>query len=396
MENCALSFETYIAKPFYKHLCKSRYLQIEEINIMSTSLPDQQQFISKEEEDCLQAIQFATSTVLPFALKTAIDLDLLEIIAKAGPGCTLSPAEIVSNLPAKNPDAPAIIDRILRVLTAHSILACHLVTDKDGHTKRTYGIASIGRYFLQNEDGISVTPLLNMTLDKRLIDSWNFFKEATLEGGLSIVKGFGMNLFEMAAKDNNFFNTFNQAMSNHTNIVMKKILEIYKGFEGVSQVVDVGGGLGTNLKLIVSKYPQIKGINFDLPLVVKDAPNFPGVEHVGGDMFTQVPHGEVIFMKWVLHDWGDDQCLKLLKNCYDAISESGKVIILESILPELPMTDLVTTTTLNLDLGLVHLLPGAKERTKKEFETLARDAGFPTLKLVCRAYNYWVIELSKL
>lgn len=85
-----------------------------------------------------------------------------------------------------------------------------------------------------------------------------------------------MNLFEMAAKDNNFFNTFNQAMSNHTNIVMKKILEIYKGFEGVSQVVDVGGGLGTNLKLIVSKYPQIKGINFDLPLVVKDAPNFPG------------------------------------------------------------------------------------------------------------------------
>lgn len=105
----------------------------------------------------------------------------------------------------------------------------------------------------------------------------NFLKEATLEGGgITFVKGFGMDVFEVAAKDGNLAKTLNQTMSNHTTIVMKKVLEIYKGFEGLSQVVDVGGGLGTNLKLIVSKYPQIKGINFDLPLVVKDAPNFPG------------------------------------------------------------------------------------------------------------------------
>ncbi|XVE90203.1 hypothetical protein DITRI_Ditri20bG0060100 [Diplodiscus trichospermus] len=361
-----------------------------------SSVSEQQQFISKEEEDCLKAIQFATSTVLPFALKAAVDLDLFEIIAKAGqPGCMLSPDEIVSNLPAHNPDAPAIIDRILRVLAAHSILACHLLTDKDGHTKRVYGIASIGKYFLRNEDGMSVVPMLDFTLDRRLIECWNFLKEATLEGGLSFVRGFGMDLFEVVAKDRNLANIFNQTMSTHTVIVMKKILEIYKGFEGLSQVVDVGGGLGTNLKLIVSKYPQIKGINFDLPLIVKDAPNIPGVEHVGGDMFTKIPHGEAIFMKWVLHDWDDDRCLKLLKNCYEAISESGKVILLESILPELPMTDIVTTTTLNFDLGLLHLLPGAKERTMKEFETLAKEAGFTALEPVCRGYNHWVMELYK-
>ncbi|XWS64876.1 hypothetical protein CRYUN_Cryun05aG0041800 [Craigia yunnanensis] len=327
--------------------------------MMMSSLPDQQQFTSKEEEDYLQAIQFATSTVFPFALKTAIDLDLFEIIAKAGPGCMLSPAEIVSNLPAKNPDAPTIIDRILRVLTAHSILACNLVTDQDGHTKRLYGIASIGKYFLQNEDGNSVVPFLNITHDRRLMECWNFLKEATLDGGQSSVRGFGMDLFEVVAKDRNLSNTFNQSMSNHTTIVMKKVLEIYKGFEGLGQVVDVG------------------------------------VEHVGGDMFTKVPHGEAIFIKWVLHDWGDEQCLKLLKNCYEAISECGKVILLESILPELPMTDLVTTTTLHFDLGLLHLHPGAKERTMKEFEALATEAGFTTLKLVCRAYNCWLMELYK-
>ncbi|KAH0664792.1 hypothetical protein KY285_025998 [Solanum tuberosum] len=48
---------------------------------------------------------------------------------------------------------------------------------------------------------------------------------------------------------------------------------------------------------IVSKYPHIKGVTFDLPHVIKDAPVYPGVEHVAGDMFQSVPQGDVIFMK---------------------------------------------------------------------------------------------------
>lgn len=57
---------------------------------------------------------------------------------------------------------------------------------------------------------------------------------------------------------------------------MKRILTLYKGFEGVSTLVDVGGGVGNALKQIISKYPSIKGINFDLPQVVQDAPTHPG------------------------------------------------------------------------------------------------------------------------
>lgn len=86
----------------------------------------------------------------------------------------------------------------------------------------------------------------------------------------------GLPLFEYAAKDARLQNLFNQAMHNHTAIVMKKILEIYKGFEELNQLVDVGGGLGTNMRLIVNAYPQIRGINFDLPYVIKNAPLSPG------------------------------------------------------------------------------------------------------------------------
>ncbi|OMO70453.1 O-methyltransferase, family 2 [Corchorus olitorius] len=295
----------------------------------------------EEEEKCyFQAMKVATSTVLPMVLKAAVDLDLLEIIAKATPeGRKLSPIEIASHLPAKNSDAPSIIDRILRVLASHSLLTCDVVTDEDGCAQRLYGLSPIGRYFLHNDNGISLIPSLLLSSHKTFIEPWYYLKEATLEGGTPFIKAYGMHFFEFSAKNGEVNAQFNNTMSNLTVIVMNKILEKYKGFEGINLLVDVGGGLGTNLNLIVSKYPQIKGINFDLPHVVKDAPHYPGINHIGGDMFIEVPHGDVIFMKWILHDWDDDRCLKLLKNCYNALPESGKVIVIGPIVPESPSTD---------------------------------------------------------
>ncbi|KAI8018579.1 hypothetical protein LOK49_LG04G00696 [Camellia lanceoleosa] len=65
---------------------------------------------------------------------------------------------------------------------------------------------------------------------------------------------------------------------------MNKILETYNGFEGLNSVVDVGGGNGAILNMIVSKYPTIKGINFDLPQVIEKSPYH-------GDMFSSIPKG---------------------------------------------------------------------------------------------------------
>jgi len=66
-------------------------------------------------------------------------------------------------------------------------------------------------------------------------------------------------------------------MINHTTFMMKKVLESYKGFEGIKRLVDVGGGLGININLVTSKYPDIHGINFDLPHVIREAPSYPGI-----------------------------------------------------------------------------------------------------------------------
>jgi caffeic acid 3-O-methyltransferase len=86
----------------------------------------------------------------------------------------------------------------------------------------------------------------------------------------------GTSFFEYFKKDPQLNDIFNKSMTDTSAINMKKNLEIYRGFEGISTLVDVGGGNGQSLKAIISKYPSIKAINFDLPQVIENTPPFPG------------------------------------------------------------------------------------------------------------------------
>ncbi|MED6175788.1 Caffeic acid 3-O-methyltransferase 1 [Stylosanthes scabra] len=106
-----------------------------------------------------------------------------------------------------------------------------------------------------------------------------------------------MHVFEYTKIDPRFNEAFNKAMHNSSTILMKRIFDVYKGFDHINKLVDVGGGVGAIIKSITSKYPHIHGINFDLPHVIQLAPAYPGVEHFGGDMFECVPNGDAILMK---------------------------------------------------------------------------------------------------
>nr|WMY23412.1 COMT protein [Stephania japonica] len=327
----------------------------------------------KDEEDFLFAMQLASGSVLPMVLQAAIELQVLEIIAKAGHGAHLSPKEIVSQIPTHNLQASDMLDRILRLLASHSILTCVAMTRENGNVERKYGLATVCKYLLPNADGVSFSPLIFLNQSKAYMESY-LVKEAVLEGGASFKKAHGVYAFEYASKEPRFNELFNQAMYDHTTIIMKKILETYKGFEDLKELVDVGGGIGTTIGIITSKYPAIKGINFDLPHVIEHAPSIP-VKHVGGDMFTSVPKGE-----WILHDWSDEHCLKLLKNCYDALPSNGKLIVVEEVLPVIPETDNASKAHCQMDLIMMALHIGGRERMDKEFEVMAVGAGFEGIR----------------
>jgi len=133
-----------------------------------------------DEEANLFAMQLASASVLPMILKSALELDLLEIIAKAGPGAQISPIEIASQLPTTNPDAPVMLDRMLRLLACYNILTCSVRTLQDGKVQRLYGLATVAKYLVKNEDGVSISALNLMNQDKVLMESWYFTISYTL------------------------------------------------------------------------------------------------------------------------------------------------------------------------------------------------------------------------
>ncbi|CAN1309585.1 Anthranilate N-methyltransferase [Linum perenne] len=348
-----------------------------------------------QDQSFLQAMQLVMGTVVPMTLKAANELGIFTVMASEPVGTKLSASDIVSRLKdstsmVTNPDAPVMVDRILRLLGSHSIVDCTF------EKQRKYGLNSVSKWFVKNgDDGVSLAPLMLLIQDEVFLDSWPELKNAVLEGGVPFDRVHGSHAFEYPELDQRFNQVFNAAMLNQSTMVIKQVLDSYKGFEPLSTVVDVGGGLGHTMKAVTSKYPHIKGINFDLPHVVKQAPNIPGVENVAGDMFECVPHGDAIFMKWILHDWSDAHCLTLLKNCYKAIPTKGKVIVMDAVVPVTVETTPDSKLTSQLDVLMMTQNPGGKERTKDEFMALVIGAGFKGIRFELHVCNFWVMEFYK-
>ncbi|XP_073045189.1 caffeic acid 3-O-methyltransferase-like isoform X2 [Primulina eburnea] len=299
---------------------------------------------SEEENVCL-ALQLACGSVLPMVLKAAIELDLLEIIRGVGPNASLSASEIASQLPTKDSDfASSMLDRILRLLAVHAVLKCSRKLLPCGGFELRYALAPVSNLLIKNEDGACLAPTSLFIQDKVMMESWYHLKDAILEATIPFNKAHGMTLFEYAATDSRFNNVLNLCMSNHSVMIVKKIVEIYKGFQVIKSLVDVGGGIGVTLDMIVSKYPSIKAINFDLPHVVQVAPSYP-----------------------------------------------------EYILSETPSSSSSNGDALGAltDVVMLAYTPSGKERTLLQYEALAREAGFTKLFKICSSHSIWIMELHK-
>ncbi|XP_073222286.1 cathecol O-methyltransferase 1-like [Cicer arietinum] len=356
--------------------------------------------LEDEEDSFSHAVQLSNSIVLSMALQSATELGVFDVLRKAGTTAQLSAQDIASLISCNNNNpeqSPQMLDRILFLLSSHSLLKCSLLQDQHilGSYHRLYTITPVAKFFASNSDGVSLAPLLALHHHQIFLDSWSQLKDSIREGGIPFNRVHGTHAFDYPSLDSRFNHVFNTAMINYTTIVMNKLLQCYKGFDEVKSLLDVGGGLGITINMITSKYPHIQGINFDLPRVIEHAPSYPGVEHVGGDMFETVPKADAIFMKWILHDWSDEKCLKLLKNCYNAIPDDGKVIILETVLSIIPENNAAWKFASQSDVLMMTQNPGGKERTEQEFMDLATGAGFCGIRYECYVRTFWVMEFFK-
>ncbi|KAL4900266.1 hypothetical protein BDW74DRAFT_188633 [Aspergillus multicolor] len=117
--------------------------------------------------------------------------------------------------------------------------------------------------------------------------------------------------------------------------------QLVKSFDGNSEdvfMVDVAGGRGHDLRTFRNKFPDVKGkfILEDMAHVIEQSVEGLQTEKIAFDLFKEQPikGAHVYYMKFILHDWSDDQCHQILTRIREAMRPGSKLVIEEFILPE--------------------------------------------------------------
>ena len=213
---------------------------------------------------------------------------------------------------------------------------------------------------------------------------WEHFTDTVRTGENGVRKAFGKDVFELFAEQPEQAEVFNRSMTNTSAAMVDSIVSAYD-FSSIDRLADVGGGHGMLLASILARHPHMQGVLYDLPEVVAGAgakPHFTGcqarVQIEAGSFFESVPSGcDAYIMKFILHDWSDDHCHKILSAIRKQLPSNGRILVCEQIVADEPgIAKLV-------DIEMLALTVGGKERTVTEFSDLFSSAGL-RLALVFR------------
>lgn len=124
-----------------------------------------------EEDDIVFANNIATLVVLPYAIRSTVELGIFNVLAKAKKGTKLSAKDIAVEIGSKNPNAPKMLDRLLRLLACHSILYWSLSEDRQ-QPQLLYSLAPVANYLFNGPNGMSYESCLKLSLDEVFMESW--------------------------------------------------------------------------------------------------------------------------------------------------------------------------------------------------------------------------------
>lgn len=182
-------------------------------------------------------------------------------------------------------------------------------------------------------------------------------------------------LFKYMSDHSELVGSYNNWMVKQSELQNAAVLASYD-FSGHHMIVDVGGGQGPTLVSILRAHPHVRAVLFDLPQVVTHAlvPDTLAerYEIVAGDMLHSVPAGgDAYLLKRVLMDWSDEVAIKVLKNCREAMQPDGKILVIETVVPE----GNEPSVSKILDLIMLALQHGGRVRTEVEHRALLEAAG---------------------
>lgn len=285
---------------------------------------------------------------------------------------------------ATNPDA---LYRLLRALASRGIFA-------EGEP-RQFSLTPLAEP-LQSDVPDSKRALALMSGDEQF-RAWAEIEYSIQTGKIAFDKVFGKPIFDYLGENPDKARIFDAAMVGIHGRESDAILDAYD-FSGINVVADIGGGNGSQIAGILQRHTEMKGILFDLPHVIERAKHqieSAGVsdrcELVSGSFFESVPTGaDAYMMRHIIHDWDDEKSLTILRNCHQAMSADGKLLVVESVIP--PGNEPFGGKFLDL---VMLLIPGGKERTEDEYRELFDTAGFDLSQVFPTGSEVSVVEASK-
>ena len=251
---------------------------------------------------------------------------------------------------------PESLYRLLRALASIGLLA--------SEEERRFALTEAGQQLRSDVQGSEHAHAVFIGRDYHW-NAWSQLEHSVRTGEPGFQSLYGTTVWEYRAERPEESAIFDRWMTANTETVNDVIAGTYN-FSRFAHVVDVGGGRGPLLAAIVRAHPDVQGTLFDQPHVVEDV-EIDGVEVIGGSFFDTVPRGgDAYVLKWIIHDWGDDEAVAILRTCAAALDGDARVLLIER--------DLGDPAASWLDLQMLVML-GGRERTEHEYAALFRAAG---------------------
>ncbi|GJN17641.1 hypothetical protein PR202_gb04725 [Eleusine coracana subsp. coracana] len=329
------------------------------------------------------------------SLRCAVELGVPDAVHRLGGAATVPSLVAELGLP---PSRAPYLRRLMRLL-AH---AGFFVFEDSGRC--SYRLTPLSRLLVSDADGQGghgLAPFALAMLHPVVVSPsaslapWFRGADAGAATAFEAAHG-GRDLWAVARGDAAFGAAFNDAMACDGRFVTDVLVRDHgeRVFRGLASLVDVGGGSGGAARAVAAAFPAVRCTVLDLPHVVAGVtPGERGrVEFVAGDMFQHVPKADAVLLKWILHGWDDEHCVRILRRCREAIPAGGRVIVMDLVVGSSPEDARATETQLLWDVMMMGVV-GSPERDEREWSKIFHDAGFSGYKIVALLGIRSVIEV---
>lgn len=216
--------------------------------------------------------------------------------------------------------------------------------------------------------------------DSFVEDGWSGLLLAVKNGKTGYDQVRGQSAWEFMQSNPEQHTNFNSAMRDLSAAITPAVTAACD-WSKFAVIADIGGGVGTQLSSILDAHPSVRGILFDQPSVIAESPAHDRMERVGGDFFTGIPvQADAYLMRWIIHDWADEQAVAILKNVRTVAPTDARLVLVEWVIPETAEVDSGKWMDINM---LVNA--GGRERTAVEFANLYEQAGFEVEEIISTA-----------